>query len=377
MISVYIIFRELFLPDKAIDLIDKAGARAHTLGQSHVNEAEIEHVVSTYTGIPLTKVSTKTSQSQSLLEFEHTLKRSLIGQDEAAAAVARAILRARAGLKHETKPIGSFLFTGPTGVGKTEMAKLLANEYFGDREAMLRLDMSEYAERYTVSRLIGSSPGYKGYEDGGHLTEAVRRRPHTLVLFDEIEKAHKKVLNLLLQILDDGRLSDGKGKTVDFSNTIVILTSNLGTGNNLRGALAPELLNRFDQVVVFNPLDKEHIRKILEILIQEFCARLAAKKKVQVAFTKELKERLVLEGFDPSYGARPLKRAITSLVQDKLAEAILNGIVAERDTITMDVALDGEIVIKHVKLGFVFAYDHNLKDFHPSIPLDLTQVNML
>ncbi|KAL6556473.1 hypothetical protein OROGR_005761 [Orobanche gracilis] len=346
--------REFLLPDKAIDLIDRAGARARVLGKDYVTEAEIEHVVSKSTGIPVTKVSI--NESQRLLQVEDTLKRSLIGQDEAVAAVCSSILRARVGIRDETKPIGCFLFTGPTGVGKTEMAKVLAKEYFGSEEAMVRLDMSEFMDYRSVMRLIGSPPGYHCHDDGGQLTEAVRRRPHSLVLFDEIEKAHEKVLDLLLQILDDGRLTDGKGKTADFTNTIVILTSNVGSNNfdtndvssNLRGAFKPELLNRFDQVVVFNPLEKEHIEKILEISINEFRARVAAKKNVEVEISKRLKEKLIAEGYDERYGARAMKRAIASLVGDKLAKEILNGSVAQHQTVIMDVDPTGKVVCQTI-----------------------------
>ncbi|KAL6522660.1 hypothetical protein OROHE_016507 [Orobanche hederae] len=369
--------REFLLPDKAIDLIDKAGARARVLGKDYVTEAEIEHAVSMRTGIPMTKVSS--DESKYLLHIEDTLKRSLIGQDEAVAAVCNSILRARVGIRDDTKPIGCFLFTGPTGVGKTEMAKVLAKEYFGSKEAMVRLDMSEFMEYHTVSRLIGSPPGYVNHDDGGQLTEAVRRRPHSLVLFDEIEKAHEKVLDLLLQILDDGRLSDGKGKPADFTNTIIILTSNVRSnwgsndvGSKLRSGFKAELLNRFDQVVVFKPLEKEHIEKILEIVIDDFCARVAAKKNVQVEVTEKLKERLIMEGWDERYGARAIKRAVVRLVEDKLAKEFLNGTVAQRHTIIMDVDLSGEVVCRTVAplrtdQDFVLPNSNTIKDSKPYI----------
>ncbi|XP_057805972.1 chaperone protein ClpC4, chloroplastic-like [Salvia miltiorrhiza] len=367
--------RELHLPDKAIDLIDKAGARAQMLGDgggAPVTGSDVEHVVSACTGIPAAKVVSGKA-SRRLLELEETLKRRVIGQDEAVAAVSRALLRARAGVKDATKPVGCFLFAGPTGVGKTETAKVVAEEYFGCKEAMVRLDMSEYMEYHSVSRLIGSPPGYRSHDDGGQLTEPVRRRPHCLVLFDEIEKAHQQVLNVLLQILDDGRLTDGKGKTVDFSNTVVILTSNVGS-DKLKCAFKPELLNRFDEVVAFKPLHKEHIQKILEILIREFCDRVAANKNIKVTVSKGLKERLVSEGYDKSYGARALKRAMARLVEDKLAREILNETVTEQDSVIVDVAVDEEMVnetvVKHSKFqilmrfGFeLYVHDHNIKDF--------------
>lgn len=342
--TVLIFFRELFLPDKAIDMISKAGARAQMQGKTYINEAEIERALAAYTGIPLNKLSIE--ESKRLVQLENTLKHSLIGQDEAVTAVCRAIRRARVGIRDETKPIGCFLFTGPTGVGKTEMAKVLANEYFGSKEAMVRLDMSEYMEHHSVSRLIGTAPGYYGFDTGGQLTEAIQQRPHSLVLFDEIDKAHKKVRNLLLQILDDGRLTDGKGKTVDFTNTIVILTSNVGSSwNELRGAFKAELLNRFDQIVVFQPLKEEHVEKILEILIDEFRARVANTKKIQVEVSDALKKMLISEGYDERYGARALKRVFTGLVKNKLAKEILNGSVSS-DTILMDVGLNREVVFR-------------------------------
>ncbi|XP_057797255.1 chaperone protein ClpC2, chloroplastic-like [Salvia miltiorrhiza] len=347
--------KELHLPDKAIDLIDKAGARAQMLGRALVSGSDVEHVVSACTGIPVAEVSSKASQC--LLKLEEALKHRVIGQDEAAAAVSRALLRARAGVTDATKPIGCFLFAGPTGAGKTEMAKVVAEEYFGCKEAMVRLDMSEYMEYHSVSRLIGSPPGYICHQDGGQLTEAVRRRPHCLVLFDEIEKAHQQVLNVLLQILDDGRLTDGKGNTVDFSNTVVILTSNVGN-DMLERAFQPELLNRFDEIVAFKPLHKEHIQEILEILIREFCDRVASNKNINVAISKGLKEKLVSEGYDMRHGARALKRAMARLVEDKLAHEILNETVVEQDSVIMDVGVNEEmVVVKHSKFQIPNYYE--------------------
>lgn len=346
--------RELFLPDKAIDVIDKAGARAQMLGETYVTETHIQHVVSICTGLPVAQLST--AESNRLLELECALMRSLVGQCEAVVAVCSSIRRARVGLRDETKPIGCFLFAGPTGVGKTEMAKVLTKEYFGSEEAMIRLDMSEFMESHTVTRLVGSSPGYYDNHDGGQLTEAVRRKPHTLILLDEIDKAHVKVLNLLLQILEDGRLSDGKGKTVDFSNTIIILTSNVVTSldskevsnKQLRDAFKPELLNRLDEIVVFKPLKKEDIQKILEITIVKFCARVAAKKKIQVEVSDSLKASLMVVGYDNNYGARAVKRAFTIYVETKLADEILYGRVSECCRVLMDVTSTGKVLCQIV-----------------------------
>ncbi|KAL8557454.1 hypothetical protein ACS0TY_004760 [Phlomoides rotata] len=344
---------ELFLPDKAIDLIDEAGSRVSLRrflrrnGQ-YVTDEDIQEVVSMLTGIPLHKLSNE--ESLRLLEMEKSLKRRLVGQDEAVSVVSRGIRRARVGLRDETKPIACFLFTGPTGVGKTELAKLLAFEYFGSKEAMVRLDMSEYMEPHSVSRLHGSPPGYVGHEEGGHLTEAVRRRPHNVVLFDEIEKAHSQVFNAFLQILDDGRLTDGKGRTVDFKNTIIIMTSNIGgsdagsAAGKLRKFFKPEFLNRLDEIVVFKPLERVHMRHILDAMLIEFHQRVE-KKNISVEISSGLKDKLVYEGYNSSYGARPLKRAITRLVEDNLAEKILNGSVTSGQRITMDVDSDGEVII--------------------------------
>ncbi|KAL3813934.1 hypothetical protein ACJIZ3_015202 [Penstemon smallii] len=367
--SKYEIHHGVRYTDKAINVAEdlsrqyirlyEAGARVqlYKTGASPnkvhlVTEEDIKQVVSMWTGIPVEKVSDE--ESTRLLGMEKILQRRLIGQEEAVSAVSRAIRRARVGLRDPNKPIATFLFTGPTGVGKTELAKLLALEYFGSKEAMVRLDMSEYMEQHSVSRLIGSPPGYIGHDDGGQLTEVVRRRPHNVILLDEVEKANSKVFNVLLQILDDGRLTDGKGRTVDFKNTIIIMTSNIGgklkgdyyevkmeVGSILKEHFSPEFLNRLDEIVVFKPLEYSHLKKILDAMLVEFYQRVE-KKNLKVNIRNKMKNKLVSEGYNPSYGARPLKRAITLLLEDNLAEKILNGSVKEGDTVIMDVDSDGE-----------------------------------
>jgi ATP-dependent Clp protease ATP-binding subunit ClpB len=288
---------------------------------------------------------------QKLLQMEERLHRRVVGQDEALAAVANAIRRARSGLSDPNRPIGSFLFLGPTGVGKTELARALAEFLFDDERAMIRLDMSEYMEKHTVARLIGAPPGYVGYDEGGQLTEAVRRRPYAVLLFDEIEKAHADVFNVLLQLLDDGRLTDGHGRTVDFRNVVVIMTSNLGSHifreyldpvkvralviQELRNTLRPEFLNRIDEVVVFRALDREQIAQIVGIQLEHLRGRLAT-KRIELEVTEAAKALLGREGYDPTYGARPLKRTIQRLVQDPLALKLLEGQFKQGDTVTVD-----------------------------------------
>ena len=315
------------------------------------------------------------SESEKLLHMEDTLHQRLIGQDEAVRAISRAIRRARVGLKNPNRPIASFVFSGPTGVGKTELAKSLAAYFFGSEEAMIRLDMSEFMERHTVSKLIGSPPGYVGYNEGGQLTEAVRRRPYTVVLFDEIEKAHPDVFNMLLQILEDGRLTDAKGRTVDFKNTLLIMTSNIGSkviekgggglgfefeqdqaesqynrirslvNEELKQYFRPEFLNRLDEIIVFRQLTKDEVKEISDILLREVFARLT-EKNIALQVTERFKERLVEEGYNPSYGARPLRRAIMRLLEDTLAEEILSGRLGDGDTATVDVDENGKVTIQ-------------------------------
>jgi ATP-dependent Clp protease ATP-binding subunit ClpC len=306
--------------------------------------------------------------------MEDTLHQRLIGQDDAVKAVSRAIRRARVGLKNPNRPIASFVFSGPTGVGKTELAKSLASYFFGSEEAMIRLDMSEYMERHTVSKLIGSPPGYVGYNEGGQLTEAVRRRPYTVVLFDEIEKAHPDVFNMLLQILEDGRLTDAKGRTVDFKNTLLILTSNIGSkviekggsgigfefsedatetqynrirslvNEELKQYFRPEFLNRLDEIIVFRQLNKVEVTQIAEIMLKEVFGRLT-EKGIVLEVTDRFKDRLITEGYSPSYGARPLRRAIMRLLEDSLAEEILSGRIKDGDTALVDVDENGIVQV--------------------------------
>ncbi len=428
-----------FLPDKAIDLIDEAGSRAH-LASNHtspevkqlkqelsgivkdkekavkdqdfevagqlrdreievtekikaasenkqtvvtkVDEEAIAHIVASWTGVPVNKLTE--SESTVLLHLEDTLHQRLIGQEEAVTAVSRAIRRARAGLKSPDRPIASFIFSGPTGVGKTELAKSLAAYFFGSEEAMIRLDMSEYMERHTVSKLIGSPPGYVGYDEGGQLTEAVRRKPYSVILLDEIEKAHPDVFNLLLQLLDDGRLTDAQGRTVDFKNTLIIMTSNIGSkviekggggigfefadngaetqynrikllvNEELKNYFRPEFLNRLDETIVFTQLKKSEIKQIADILLLEVATRLT-EQGITLEVSDSFKDLVVEQGYSPSYGARPLRRAIVSLLEDSLAEAMLSGQIKIGDNAIVSVT-GGEVkVTKSEKPELVLA----------------------
>ncbi len=426
-----------FLPDKAIDLIDEAGSRVRLRNSQHsasreikrellqvskqkqesvrlqdfdkagelrdkeieletqlqaesndyvnnliVDEEDIAQIVASWTGVPVNKLTE--SESEMLLHLEDTLHQRLIGQEQAVNAVSKAIRRARVGLKNPNRPIASFIFSGPTGVGKTELAKSLAAYFFGAEDAMIRLDMSEYMERHTVSKLIGSPPGYVGYDEGGQLTEAVRRKPYTVVLFDEIEKAHPDVFNMLLQLLDDGHLTDAKGRKVDFKNTLIILTSNIGSkviekgggglgfqfddaadasynriknlvNEELKAFFRPEFLNRLDDIIVFTQLNKDEVKQIADIMLKEVANRLK-EKGINLEVTERFKDRVVQEGYDPSYGARPLRRAIMRLLEDSLAEAMLGGEVGDGDSAVVDVDDDGQIkVIKSVKPELLLA----------------------
>jgi len=337
---------------------------------AEVTENDIAEVVASWTGIPVAKL--EESEAQRLLRLEEVLHKRVVGQDEAVEAVARAVRRAHAGLKNPRRPVGSFLFLGPTGVGKTELARALAEALFGSEDAMIRLDMSEYMERHTVSRLIGAPPGYVGYEEAGQLTEKVRRRPYSVVLFDEIEKAHPEVFNILLQVLDDGRLTDGQGRTVDFRNTVLIMTSNVGATqlqrdavlgfvadtssqaqhermrdkvlSELKRTFRPEFLNRVDEVIVFHSLEMEHMEKIIDLVLEGVKQRVEP-SGVKLEFTPEAKKLLVKEGYDPDYGARPLKRVVQRMVEDKLSDEIISGQVSNDKAVLVD-AEDGKIVFK-------------------------------
>ena len=356
---------------------DESGATALAVAGTTpvVNEEDIAEIVASWTGVPVQKLTE--SESVKLLNMEETLHKRLIGQDEAVKAVSKAIRRARVGLKNPNRPIASFIFSGPTGVGKTELTKALAAYFFGSEDAMIRLDMSEFMERHTVSKLIGSPPGYVGFNEGGQLTEAVRRRPYTVVLFDEIEKAHPDVFNLLLQLLEDGRLTDSKGRTVDFKNTLIIMTSNIGSkviekgggglgfefsGENaeenqynrirslvneeLKQYFRPEFLNRLDEIIVFRQLNRDEVKEIAEIMLREVFGRIG-EKGITLTVSDAFKERLVEEGYNPAYGARPLRRAVMRLLEDSLAEEVLSGRIKDGDEAEVDVE-DGKVVVKHL-----------------------------
>jgi ATP-dependent Clp protease ATP-binding subunit ClpB len=334
----------------------------HPLLKEEVDAEEIAAIVSRWTGIPVSKLIE--GETQKLIHLEDNLRHRVVGQEEAVRVVSNAVRRARAGLQDPNRPIGSFIFLGPTGVGKTELARALAEFMFDDERAMIRVDMSEYQEKHTVSRLIGAPPGYVGYDEGGQLTEAVRRRPYSVVLFDEIEKAHSEVFNVLLQLLDDVRLTDGQGRTVDFRNTVVIMTSNLGNqlwegGHEvtrdeitkvLQNHFRPEFLNRIDEIVVFHPLSREHLSAIVDIQLRRV-AKLLHDKGYHLEVTESAREFLAETGYDPTFGARPLKRAIQRELQDPLALKILAGEFHEGDTIQVEVLRDGQALTVSLTLG--------------------------
>ena len=317
-------------------------APAEPMVKEEVDEDDIAAVVGSWTGIPVSRLLE--GETEKLIHMEERLHRRVIGQHAAVEAVSNALRRARSGLQDPDRPIGSFVFLGPTGVGKTELARALAEFMFDDERAMIRIDMSEYQERHTVSRLVGAPPGYVGYDEGGQLTEAVRRRPYSVVLLDEIEKAHAEVFDVLLQVLDDGRLTDGQGRTVDFRNTVLIMTSNIRSAEQLRDHFRPEFLNRIDEIVVFDALGKEQLADIAELQLERLRSRLA-ERKLSLELTDAAKEVLAEAGWDPTYGARPLKRALQRLVENPLAQRLLEGEFAEGDTIRVD-AQNGELVFE-------------------------------
>lgn len=342
--------------EKQLETALAAEGRENTLLRNNVTEEEVAEIVSKWTGIPVSKMLE--GEKEKLLQMESVVQERVVGQDEAVTVVANAIRRSRAGLADPKRPIGSFLFLGPTGVGKTELTKALANFLFDTDDAMVRLDMSEFMEKHSVARLIGAPPGYVGYEEGGYLTEAVRRRPYSVILLDEVEKAHPDVFNVLLQVLDDGRLTDGQGRTVDFRNTVIVMTSNLGSNliqemagednyDAMKAAIMdvvgshfrPEFVNRIDDLVVFHPLAKEHIRKIVDIQLGYLHERLA-ERDISINLSDAARDKLADAGFDPVYGARPLKRAIQQNVENPLAQQILRGDFAAGDTIDIDVQDD-------------------------------------
>ncbi len=329
-----------------------------------VGEEEIAYIVSSWVGIPVQKLTE--GESERLMHMEDILHQRVIGQQEAVTAVAKAVRRARAGLKDPKRPIGSFIFLGPTGVGKTELSKALGEALFGDEDALIRVDMSEYMEKHSVSKLVGSPPGYVGFDEGGQLTEKVRRKPYSVILLDEVEKAHPDVFNILLQIMDDGRLTDSKGRVVDFRNTVVIMTSNIGAQSaqrntnlgfgggsstqsydrmkermleELKKTFRPEFLNRLDEIIVFHPLEQEHTRKIVDLMLDRVIARLT-EKDIKIEVSEAARDYLAKEGFDPQYGARPLRRAIQRMVEDSLSEEILSGHIKLGDSVRADIAED-------------------------------------
>jgi ATP-dependent Clp protease ATP-binding subunit ClpC len=336
---------------------------------NEVTVEDIANVVSSWTGIPVSRLAQ--TETDKLLKLEEILHSRLIGQEEAVIAISKAVRRARAGLKDPKRPIGSFIFLGPTGVGKTELGRALAEAMFGDEDAMIRIDMSEYMEKHSTSRLVGSPPGYVGYEEGGQLTEKVRRKPYSVILLDEIEKAHPDVFNILLQVLEDGRLTDSKGRTVDFRNTVLIMTSNVGAQSlksnkyvgfniqdgehnykdmkgkvmeELKKAFRPEFLNRIDEIIVFHALEKKHLREIVTLMSDQLVKRLR-EQNINISLTEDAKDKISVEGYDPEYGARPLRRAIQKHIEDRLSEELLKGNVLTGHQVLIDVE-DGEFVVK-------------------------------
>ena len=333
------------------------GGKKNTLLKEEIDDEDIAQVVSKWTGVPVAKLVE--SESKKLIDMENLIHKRVVGQNEAVGVVSDSIRRARSGLIDPKRPIGTFLFLGPTGVGKTELAKALAEFMFMDEDALIRIDMTEYMEKHSVSRLIGAPPGYVGYDEGGQLTERVRRKPYSVILFDEVEKAHPDVFNIMLQIFDDGRLTDSKGRTVDFKNTIIIMTSNIGSDiildNAVKGLLSesdrehtkeeitaklheffkPEFLNRIDETVFFDALRLDDLKRIVDIQVQ-YLKNLLAARKIEIEITEDAKERLALNGFNPIYGARPLKREIRQSIENPLSKALLTGEFKDGDKIKID-----------------------------------------
>ena len=341
------------IPKLEKELVELKSRNSSELLSDNVTEEDIASVISKMTNIPLSKLVS--SEKEKLLNLENSMKSRVMGQDEALHLVSEAIIKSRSGIKDPNRPIGSFIFLGPTGVGKTEVARTLAYELFDDERHMVRIDMSEYMEKFSVSRLIGSPPGYVGYEEGGQLTEAVRRNPYSIVLFDEIEKAHPEVLNLLLQILDDGRITDSNGRTVDFKNTIIIMTSNLGSEyildgdtskvmDEVRSHFRPEFINRIDEIIVFKPLTKDVIYEILDKIISDIEKRLS-NNDIHIKLTNDAKDYLVNAGYDVNYGARPLKREVSKTIESLLAHELVKGTIKYGETVTFDVK-DNELIIE-------------------------------
>ncbi len=358
-------FGEIPRLEKELDLASQAEMQDMTLLRNKVTTEEIAEVVSKWTGIPVAKMIE--GEKEKLLRMEQELGKRVIGQDEALKAVSNAIRRSRAGLSDPNRPNGSFLFLGPTGVGKTELCKALAEFMFDTEEAMVRIDMSEFMEKHSVARLIGAPPGYVGYEEGGYLTEAVRRKPYSVILLDEVEKAHADVFNVLLQVLDDGRLTDGQGRTVDFRNAVIVMTSNLGSdriqelaGNENYDAMKqavmeivgyhfrPEFINRIDESVVFHPLEKDQIRAIAKIQVKSLAKRLQD-REIGFSISESALDKLGEAGFDPVYGARPLKRAIQQQLENPLANEILSGNFASGDQVFADV--ENDVLVFRLKKG--------------------------
>ena len=349
------ILRHGTIPKLEKELEDLRKTSKNKLLSDVVTGEDIAKIISKWTNIPITKLMS--SEKEKLIHLEDNMKKRVMGQDEAIKLVSDAIIKSRSGIKDPNRPIGSFLFLGPTGVGKTEVARTLAYELFDDSRHMIRIDMSEYMEKFSVSRLIGSPPGYVGYEEGGQLTEAVRRNPYSIVLFDEVEKAHPEVLNLLLQILDDGRVTDSNGRTVDFKNTIIIMTSNIGSEHildnkkelvtkELTNYFRPEFINRIDEVIVFNSLDKKSISMILDKIIHELEQRLI-NLNIHIGISEKARTNLINEGYDINYGARPLKRVVSRIVETELAKMIINNLIHPNDNLEIDY-VDNKFVIKRV-----------------------------